>query len=326
MKNLVTTLLFLSLGFASSFSEELVRVASPKIPFTGLTGTVTELLNARPKAAIPLGSYYLDPEELVAENANAIFTCDEAGNAYLSGEGEVYYERFSDVLSDEISKNVMEKFASGHVLVNASADGDIITISFDVQCTQNSILPLYFDTANSFLKVSAGIECVIDYQIAFDLELDSEIVNGDEMLKGVNITLHECSLEIKAIEGDSRNTAKVMYDNGFHDVLLGDESVSLYMNWRLLGNGEDTGEPQKITYERLENGDYAWSLASLYDMSFSGMSVGDEGDGTAVFELFIDIDDSADSENQLIRVIDTEGPKEFRVRQLRFYAIPAAGI
>ena len=46
----------------------------------------------------------------------------------------------------------------------------------------------------------------------------------------------------------------------------------------------------------------------------------------AVFELFIDIDDSADSENQLIRVIDTEGPKEFRVRQLRFYAIPAAGI
>ncbi len=322
MKNLLTTLLLISLGCTSAFSGEPVRGESPKIEFNGLTGTIPALFGARPKASISLGSYYLDPEELVARNFDAIFDCDGAGNAYLSGDDDVYYERFSNVLSDEIMGNLLDIGAYGHVLVNAFADGNVITISFDVQCTENSILPLYFDTVNGDLKLSASIDCEIEYHIAFDLELDSEIVNGDDMLKGVNIALYDYSIEIKPIESDSRNTAKVVYNYDFHEVFLGDESVSMRIDWRLSGNGEDTEEPQKIAYERLTKGDYTWEIGSLWNVSLSGMSGDSAGDETEGFEIYVNIDDTTDIENQIISVIDTEGSKEFRVRQLRFRMPP----
>lgn len=314
-KTIISLFLFLILSFA--FSEDRVQVQSAKIPFRGLTGTITDLLKARPKTRIQLGSYYLKPEDFMEQNIDEIFDCDEVGNAYLSSSDDVYYERFADVISEEISNGIQDKSATAHVLVDASAEGDIITISFAVNYTKNAILPLYFDTVNSDFKLSASINCVIEYQITFDIELDADRVNNDDMLNGTNITLYACSIEIKPIEDDSPTTARVVYNDTFYDIALGDEYINAAIYWRLPGDVvDDVVEPQKITYEQLKNGDYQWDVGYLSNLEFTGTSISDESEETETIEISVDFDNTTSVEFQKIHVTDRDGTKELLVKKL----------
>lgn len=317
MKKGIALIILLSCGI-SLFSDQGNGASSKKIPFNGLSGTICDMLETRPKARIALGSSRMDPEDIVEKSIDRIFDCDEVANKYLTENDECYYEQLAEIIKEKISDNVMDKTACVYVMVDASGDGSIVTISVAMNYSKTAILPVYIDSANSELKVSFSIPCSIEYDISFSVEVDSEKVNADDKLNGSSVRLDDYTLNIKPYEDEWDYTATVAYNNSLYELELEEHSIEAYANWTLTDDNENNDEEApKITYEQLSAGDYRWDIGAMSHLSFSGKAKNLPGQDETL-EISVDIDDTMDIEDQRIAVTDEEGSREFGIKVLEF--------
>jgi len=313
MKKGIALLVLLSCGI-SAFSDQGNGASSIKITYNGLTGTICDLLETRPKARIVLGSCHMDPADIVEKSIDRIFDCDEVSNKYLTENDECYYEQLAEIIKEKISDNVMDKTACVYVMVDASEDRSIVTISVAMNYSKTVILPVYVDSANSELKVSFSIPCSIEYDISFSVEVDSEKVNADDKLNGSSVRLDDYTLNIKPYEGEWDYTATVVYNNSLYELELEEHSIEAYANWTLTDDNENNDEEApKITYEQLSAGDYRWDIGARSHLSFSGKAKNLPGQDETL-EISVDIDDTMDIEDQRIAVTDEEGSREFGIK------------
>jgi len=319
MKKGLALLVLLSCGI-SVFSDQGNSASSRKIPFNGLTGTICDLLKTKPKARILLGSCRMDPGDIVEKSIDKIFDCDEVSNKYLTENDECYYERLAEIIKEKIGDNIMDKTACVYVMVDASEDGSIATISIAVNYSKNAILPVYIDTANSELKVSFAMPCVIEYDISFSVEVDSEKVNADDKLNGTSIKIDNYTVNIKPYEDEWNYTATLAYNNALYEVKLEEHSIQAYANWTLVDDHGNDEEAPKITYEQLSTGDYRWDIGSMSYLSFSGKVNSPPGQDE-MLELSAAIDDSMNIEDQGIEVTDEEGTRELGIKVVEFQAV-----
>lgn len=315
-KNIILIVILLSSIFL--FSEEQDALYSKKIPFNGLTGTITDLLASRPKAKIPLGSFYINPDDIVEKNIYRIYDCDDLVNKYLTENDECYYGELAEIIKESISNNVSDKTACVYVIADASEENNAVTINIAINYSKNVILPVYIDTITSELKVSFTIPCTIEYNVSLNIEIDSNKINNDDRLEGISIALESYSINIKPYEDDWNYTATAVYRNEIYELTLKEYSINAYINFMLLANNECDEETPQITYEELSNGNYKWDIGSVSYLSFSGKNNNHLADEGETFEVNMSMDDTSSSDNQYIAITDEDGTKELAIKQLQF--------
>jgi hypothetical protein len=311
-------LLGLLLCCGTAFPEQQSINDSKAIPFNGLTGTITALLGSKPKARIQLGSYSISPDEIVEKSINQIFDCDNPVNKYLTENDECYYGQLAEIIKEKINDNVMDKTARVYIIVDASEDSNIATISIAVNYSKNAILPVYVDSINSELKVSLAIPCTIEYSASLTIEVDSDRVNNDENLKGISIGVDNYEISIKSYEDDWNYAATMVYNDILYELPLQEHSINAYFDWMLLDNKGYDEERPRITYEQLSKGDYRWESESISNISFSGKANNNIMDEDETLEVSITLDNTISIEDQKIEVTDEEGTREFAINQLGF--------
>jgi len=311
-------LLCLLLCGSAVFTEQPDNTYSKKIPFNGLTGTITDLLGSKPNARIPVGSCYINPDEIVEKSIDTIYDCDEMVNKYLTGNDECYYGQLAEIIKEKINNNVLDKTACVYVIADASEESNVSTISIAVNYSKNAILPVYIDTISSELKVSFAIPCTIEYNVSFIIEVDSDKVNDDDKLRGTSIGVESYTINIKPYEGDWNCAATIVYNNTIYELSLQEYTINAYINWMLLDNNEYNGETPQITYEQLSTGDYKWDIGSISYLSFSGEINNTMIDTDGIIEVSMAIDDTIDIEDQRIEITDEEGTKELAIKRLEY--------
>lgn len=302
----------------AEFAEQ-PGVDDPKaIPFDGLTGTISGLLGSKPTVRIPVGSYCLNPEDFLESGIDQIYDCDDPVNAYLSENDECYYGQLAEIIKEKINDNIRDKSACVHVIVDASEDGDIATISIAASYSKNAILPVYIDSANSELKLSLALPCSIEYNASFTIEVDSGKVNNGASLEGTSISVDNCEITIKSCEDDWAYAAAMVYNDALYELPLQEHSIDASISWMLRNGGGYDEESPRITYEQLSAGDFEWDVESMSDISFSGKASGSALDEDERLEVSVTIGDSTSAEDRKVEVTDEEGTRDLAIRQLAF--------
>lgn len=308
---------FLLLGCCVVFADGQKTYDSARIPFDGLTGTMDDFLMSKPKARLRLGSLYFNPDDFLEQDMAHIFNCDDAIDKYLTDNAEGYYEQLAAVLEERITDNIKDKSAFGRVIVDASEKDNIIVISFMVHLVKSVVLPIYADAVNSDVKASTSIACAIEYNVSFELTVDSDKVNKNETLAGTSLRLDEYSLEIKPIEDALDTNATVVYKDTFYQMPLSEHTVTAYFNWIIAGESEISDERPSLSYEQLSKGEYQWEAGANAHLAITGEWANPDPDDDTKLELSFDVYDSTSPEYQAINITDDEGTKEFAIKSLQ---------
>jgi hypothetical protein len=300
----------------AAFPEQPCVEDSKAIPFNGLTGTISGLLGSKPTVRIPVGSCYLNPEDFLESGIDQIYDCDDPVNKYLTENDECYYGQLAEIIKERINDNIRDKSACVYVIVDATEDGNIATISIAASYNKNAILPVYIDSANSELKLSLVLPCSIEYNASFSIEVDSEKVNSGDNLEGTSIRVDNYEISIKSYEDDWEQAATMVYNNALYELPLHEHSIDASINWMLRSGGGHDEESPRITYEQLSTGDFEWDVESMSDISFSGKASGRALDEDERLEVSVTIDASTSAEDRKVEVTDEEGTRDLAIRQL----------
>ena len=173
------------------------------VPFTGLTKTLTSLLNTRPSSTIFLGANEISPENLVDDNIAAVFDCDSVIGAYLSeaGEGATY-----EMLAYEMSNTIESRFIydDGFLYVNIfpEAAGDSMHFNISISRGLQVSVPVVFNASDSSFSAAFDTTCTIEFNADIDLFVDAGLALKDPASRATSIRINTFTVELYSTPWD----------------------------------------------------------------------------------------------------------------------------
>jgi hypothetical protein len=301
-----------------AFPAEPGATASKKIPYDGLTGTIEKLLRAREIPEVVLGSYGYSVEDFIDDDINELFSCDSSLAEYLNGDGTCYYEHFSSIIEDSIRAALDDKSATAYAIVDASEEGSRVDLSIAIEYSKNLLLPIYLETVDGEVKASFAIPSTIRFGVSMSLEIDSDKVLADSVLKGTAIGIDRFEISIEPYEDAGKSEASVLYNNDLCGFTMLDNAAIISLNWNLCDKEGNYLGDSKLTYEQLCDGEYTWMLDAMSDVAISGKVATAAPDDEGEVEISYFSSDLINQTPYSIRITDAGESWEVDIRRLSF--------
>ena len=317
-KSKTCSLLLVLLCGSLAFPVEPGDAASRKIPYDGLTGTIEKLLRAREVPKVVLGSYGYAIEGFIDDDINELFSCDSLLAEYLNTDESCDYEHFSAIIEDAIQAALDDKSASAYAFVNASEEGNRVYLSIAIEYSKNLLLPIYLETVNGEVKASFAIPSTIRFDVSMNLEIDSDKVLADSVLRGTAIGIDRFAISIEPYEDEWKSEASILYKNDLYDFTLLEKAATVDLSWTLCDKEGNYLEDTKLTYEQLGNGEYSWVLSAMGEIAISGKASTAAQDDEEAVEISYSSSDLINQTPYSINITDADESRDIDIRRLSF--------
>lgn len=243
----------------------------------GLTAVVDRLVATRPPVELAVGSLTYDIDDFVLNDFAGMFSCDAALSEYLDGDGDLYYERLSEIIEETIRAKFDDGNGTLFALVESSAEGDVILVSIAVEYSRTALLPVYLETAGRELTFSFAMPCSVKFGVLLSVRVDSATVLAQDAGVGCSLSVERLTVGLSSVGDDSASTARVVYRDTLRDLSVVECTLDAVCDWDLTGTRADACESRGacesrdvcesrengcrgpwLTYGRIARGDYEW--------------------------------------------------------------------
>jgi len=303
-----------SLAFAAGPED----AASPKIPYEGLTGTIVELLRVREVPTILLGSNGYRIEDFIDDDIDELYSCDAALSEYLGSDEPCNYERLSAIIEDAILAALDDKSAAAFAIVEASEDGNTISLSIALEYSKNILLPIYLETIEGEVKASCAIPSALRFSVAMSLVVDSDTVLNESVLSGTSIGIDSLTMSVKPTESDWKAEASLLYQDELAALTLAESKVDIDLYWNLCDAEGGYLEDRKLSYEELGRGEYRWVQDTIGEIALSGTIATGADEDAGVIEFSYASSDLREQIPYSIRLVEDGLGRDLAIRRLAF--------
>jgi len=257
------------------------------IEYNGLTGTLTNLINAQKEQILYLGSNNILMKQLFEHDYSNVLECDSAISEYINSEkNEYYYEELANIIENEILQRFEEdEDVNAFVLVEPSEQENGMVFNFYVDLEKPVILPISIENPDNLLTIKFNIKGVVKETINCVLLFDSnEVINGD-MYKGIKVRFDSLSINLLLESQDSLydesvipedvvpGTVEVVYHDAVSTPKICDLALFATINWYLhnVNEGDLNDGDDMISYEDILNKNCRWfsSTESAFTFNFN---------------------------------------------------------
>ena len=271
-------------------------------------------METRPPAKVKLGSFCFDVENIIDDNLNGLFSCDLLLGEYLNNNEYCTYDQLSYIIEEYLYNNIEDKTGSLYTYVNVSEDESMVFFTIELNYSKNLILPVFIYTIYGEVKASFSIPCTVEYNISVNIELDSDIINNDSVLKGSAIGIEQLSINIKPFGEECFNTAAVFYNNELYELAITENVIYVDLNWYLCDNNGNSLGDDKLTYEQLTEGCFKWVYCTESSLTFSAESYMPEIENEKRLLVYLTSNDLINPQEQFIYIYDYEDSYTFSIR------------